>query len=309
MFKAKDQPAATQVGGRRTGYKGVTNNSGVEDNAYSMDAMQSGVGGTVLPRRDNDSGGIKGSKNPYGNIVPGVAYRADERGGERTEHYNPTVPCVKAELGVESKRPLSELFDTDGDPLPEEELEEEAPKKRKRRKQPEVLVEPEEEEYEDDDEEEYDEEETEDEDAEEEEEYEDPTEYLRQLHEAQEAAPVPAVYPAPDQSAALIASQTMVTSLQQKLSAVTPKKRKKKRVTLSGAFGGFKGRYEELIDSPTCICLMFGIDSDVFTPPASLTPFTISCGKENWQVYYAGQDIELPFLKLGMQIFFKTQEQ
>jgi hypothetical protein len=77
------------------------------------------------------------------------------------------------------------------------------------------------------------------------------------------------------------------------------------RVTLRGAFGTYRGTYRYVYPSDDLVVLVYGIDTPVFTPPPGEEPFQLVCGETSYTVYFAGIDFELPFAKCGVQVMIR----
>ena len=80
------------------------------------------------------------------------------------------------------------------------------------------------------------------------------------------------------------------------------------RVKISGdSLGTYRGKFAEVTIQSDIISLIVHEDADVFTPPASNDLLTISCEGEEYGVYFAGLEVELPFHKQIAQIYFRNK--
>ena len=79
------------------------------------------------------------------------------------------------------------------------------------------------------------------------------------------------------------------------------------RIKMQGAFGTYKGHCFAYQVEDNMVVLIYGADTETFSPPPSPTPFRLSCGKENFDVYFAGIEFELPIFNCSVQVLIRSQ--
>lgn len=78
------------------------------------------------------------------------------------------------------------------------------------------------------------------------------------------------------------------------------------KVTLRGPFGTSRSMYRFVQVTDQFVILVYDGDANIFTPPASDTPFKLSCNGEDLDVYFAGVEFELPFFGCGVQVMIRS---
>lgn len=78
------------------------------------------------------------------------------------------------------------------------------------------------------------------------------------------------------------------------------------RVKLSGQFGTSRGQYKFVQITDEFIILVYSDDANIFTPPSSEATFKLSCNKEEYEVYFAGVEFDLPFYECGVQVMIRS---
>lgn len=78
------------------------------------------------------------------------------------------------------------------------------------------------------------------------------------------------------------------------------------KVTLRGSFGTSRSMYKFVEITDQFVVLVYDGDANIFTPPASDTPFKLSCNSEDLDVYFAGVEFELPFFGCGVQVMIRS---
>jgi len=106
--------------------------------------------------------------------------------------------------------------------------------------------------------------------------------------------------PAPTMEEAQVAGLQAATFLQ----PVT----EKVRVKMQGAFGQYKGVYTHLVVDEQFVVLVHDLDDSAFVPPPAREAFSVSCKGEEYSVYYAGINFELPFINAGVQVMVRSNE-
>jgi hypothetical protein len=79
------------------------------------------------------------------------------------------------------------------------------------------------------------------------------------------------------------------------------------KVKLSGSFGTSRGTYKYVHMTGELVILVYDQDANIFTPPASETPFKLSCNGEEHNVYFAGVEFDLPFFECGIQVMIRSE--
>jgi hypothetical protein len=78
------------------------------------------------------------------------------------------------------------------------------------------------------------------------------------------------------------------------------------RIKLSGAFGTSRGQYKQVQITDEFIILVYDEDANIFTPPSSEATFKLSCNREEYEVYFAGVEFDLPFYNCGVQVMIRS---
>lgn len=80
------------------------------------------------------------------------------------------------------------------------------------------------------------------------------------------------------------------------------------RVSLSGAFGKLVGMYRSIKVQTNQLVLTYDLEGNLFSPPPSAEPMTVTCGEEVYEVYFAGIEIELPEYGIGLQVMILSED-
>ena len=78
------------------------------------------------------------------------------------------------------------------------------------------------------------------------------------------------------------------------------------RIKMSGVFGSYKGHCFSYQAEDNMVVLIYDSETETFSPPPSPTPFRLSCGKENFDVYFAGIEFELPVFGCSVQVMIRS---
>ena len=78
------------------------------------------------------------------------------------------------------------------------------------------------------------------------------------------------------------------------------------RVKMQGGFGTYKGHCFAYQVEDNMVVLLYDKDTETFSPPPSPTPFRLSCGKDNFDVYFVGMEFELPIFDCSVQVMIRS---
>jgi len=260
---------------------------GVNGTQYMDGGATMGMEGTVVPAMSHN-GGVKGSDNPYGRCIAGNTIRgsADGKGEVVGELFIP--PHLEAQQPTNAEEDAEEEDDdeSEDDDDEEPEVEEEVkPKKAKRRRTPpkasgstqdlntkkidDLLadVTPEE---------------------------------VKIQHES--------IFTAQQQEPRMSDLQSAMASAirEQDIHSMVGNSRKY-RVEFKGSFGRYRGHYSNICVDGPFIALVYSLDEATYSPPASDELFTLSCGEDTHEVYFAGVEFTLPFMDSGVQVLIRKK--
>jgi hypothetical protein len=259
---------------------------GVDGTEYKDGASVAGMEGTVVPTM-SPNGGVKGSDNAYGKCIAGHTIRgtADGSGEEVGELFIP------AHLEAE-RRPKEEAVEEpeeeedDEEPEGDDDEEEEPVVQKKARRKRKVKTEKDRSQQ----------------------------SINAVLAQCTEDEPPPrheAIFMEPQN----IPDNPMVSDLDEAMTVAIREvdlqnavgDPRQHRVEFRGSFGRYRGHYSQVcIDGPF-IALVYSLDEATYSPPASDELFTLSCGEDTHEVYFAGVEFTLPFLDSGVQVLIRKK--
>jgi hypothetical protein len=280
--------------------------------AYRFNHAQGDIRGTLVPV-PSPNGGIKGSKNPFGKIVMGEEVRF-VNGRQQSQPFTPTWLADAIPKGNDMSTPQEvpppppkAQTDTEAVPFPDllgySNPEQEAADanaialKESSRQEAEAAV------------------------ARQAEADTELTGLMEQMNKAAaaQAAPPPPQTPAPDPAPAGADMQQMLdmfrgmVAQQRPVTAATEPdgydstEIPEVRAKLSGTFGTSRGTYRFMYATDELIILGYGLEANIFTPPASEEHFKLSCNNQEYTVYFLGVEFELPCFECGIQVMIRSE--
>jgi hypothetical protein len=276
----------------------------VADDEFGGGDISEEVDGAVVVPRMSEGGGIDGSDNPYGAVVPGQVY--GKRGPTGPSELDaPFIKKMQENDGKIEKVSEEDLL-ADLDASSEEFAASVEEMQEQNATQPPAPVE---EEYEYEEEEYYEDEELTDEEIISQPGL-SPSDIVRIMDERdakkeREAQAKLDKIQAKKRSEEARKRKEEEAKMQE---VVTKDNGKRTRIRLSSSrFGTSDSKCRHVVDNPGVVGVVRHVDDDSFCPPPSQDPFTISWQDKEYSVYFAGLVIDLDFCDMTMQVFFKSK--